>query len=192
MKKFLALMLAVLLAGCATVVKVDGEQVVNNRLAVKLPDAWNKLTTHGQPFETWTQEGASLDQLRFWAGVAPGSTLMTAPSGSLGQKAARVPTYAANMSPDQLVSLFELLYSADGSQVKITRIQPAKFAGEDGVRFEFALTRKISDLQLHGVGWVAVRKNELFAATFMAPELAFYQRLLPKAESVVASARIKG
>jgi hypothetical protein len=39
---------------------------------------------------------------------------------------------------------------------------------------------------------VSVRKNELFAATFVAPRLAFYPRLLPKAEAVVRSAEIKG
>ena len=59
------------------------------------------------------------------------------------------------------------------------------------MRFEFAVTRKSNDLQLKGIGWAAVRKNELYAATFTAPELAFYKRLLPKAEEVVKSARIK-
>jgi hypothetical protein len=37
-----------------------------------------------------------------------------------------------------------------------------------------------------------VRKDELFAATFGAPKLSFYARLLPKAEVVISSALIKG
>jgi len=41
MKKLLAILLVLLLAGCAAVVKVEGDQTLNNKLAVKLPDAWN-------------------------------------------------------------------------------------------------------------------------------------------------------
>jgi hypothetical protein len=33
--------------------------------------------------------------------------------------------------------------------------------------------------------------EELYAATFVAPRLSFYQRLLPMAEAVVQSARIR-
>ena len=52
------------------------------------------------------------------------------------------------------------------------------------------------DLNMLGVGWLAVRPDptwgeELFAATFVAPRLSFYQRLLPMAEEVVKTARIK-
>ena len=86
MKKLLALLIAVLLAGCAAVVKVEGDQVLNNKLAVKLPDAWNKLNYPGQPYEVWTQEGASLDQLRFWAGIQPGKQIMTAPPSPWGRR----------------------------------------------------------------------------------------------------------
>jgi hypothetical protein len=191
MKKLLALFLAVLLAGCAAVVKVEGDQVVKDRMSVRLPDAWNRIANTSEPYELWTQDGVTLDQLRMWAGIKPGQQLMRTPPGAAGQKDARVPTFVANMSPDQLVSLFEQMYSADGSRVKITRVEPGQFAGEKGVRFEFAVTKKGNDLLLKGVGWAAVRNNELFAATFTAPELAFFKRQLPKVEGVVASARIK-
>ena len=191
MKKILAILLAVLIAGCASVVKVEGDQVVNNKLAVKLPAAWNRIAIHQQLYELWTQDGVSLDQLRFWAGVTAGQALMKAPPTAMGQKAPRVPTFEANMTPDQLVSLFETMYAADGSQVKITRIEPGEFAGERGIGFEFIVIKKTTDLQLKGKGWAVVRKGELYAATFTAPELAFYKRLLPKAEAVVATARIK-
>lgn len=192
MKKLFALVLVAFLAGCAApVVKVEGEQLLNNKMAVKLPDAWNKLSYPGQPFEVWTQEGQSLDQLRFWAGVPVGKQIATLPPAAMGQKQARVPTFTANMAPDQLVSLFEIMYASDGSQVKITKIEPGSFAGASGVQFEFAITLKRNDLILRGIGWAAVRNNELYAATYYAPELAFYPRLMPKAEAVVKTALIK-
>ena len=43
------------------------------------------------------------------------------------------------------------------------------------------------------LGWPdPVYGEELYAATFVAPRLSFYQRLLPMAEAVVKTARIKG
>jgi hypothetical protein len=191
MKKLVTLALVLLLAGCAAVVKVEGDQTLNNKMALKLPEAWNRLNYPGQPYEVWTQEGASIDQLRFWAGVPVGKQIVSLPSAPMGQKAARVPTFTGNMTPDELVGLFEIMYSADGSQVKVTKIEPGTFAGAKGVRFELLVTAKKTDLQIRGVGWAAVRNNELYAATYTAPDLAFFKRLAPKAEAVVKTAAIK-
>jgi hypothetical protein len=194
MKKLLLILCVAALSACTTVVKVEGDQIVNGRLAVKLPDAWNKLTlpANKQPFEVWTQEGMTLDHLRFWAAIKPGQSLLNRPTNNTpaGEKAPRLPTYTKGMAPDQLVSLFETLYSADGSLVAINQVDAATFAGQPGVRFEFSVARKSDDVQLKGVGWVAVRGDELFAATFVAPRLSFFGRLLPKAEGVVKTAQI--
>ena len=197
MRKIIAsALLALVLAGCAGVTKMHGEQVVNQRLVVKVDEAWNRIDLPGnqQPYEMWTQEGLSLDHLRFWAAVKPGQPLMAVLPGSvpMGQTAPRVPTFTQNMAADQLVSLFEVLYAADGSLVTVTKIEPTQFAANRGLRFEFTVARKRDDLPLRGVGWIAVRNDELYAATFVAPRLTFFPRLLPKAESVVATARIRG
>ena len=195
MPRRLMLCLTLLMTGCASVVKVEGEQVVNQRLVVKVADAWNKLVTagEGQPFEAWTQDGLMLDHLRFWAAIKPGQTLLVAPSVPVGagRRALQVPTFRAGMSADELVALFELVYAADGSLVTLGKLEPVRFAGEAAVRFEFAVARKSDGVQLQGVGWVAVHQGMLFASTFVAPRLAFFGRLLPKAEAVVATARIR-
>jgi hypothetical protein len=196
MKKILIVLLLAFLSGCMSISKVEGDQVVNSRMAVKVTDAWNKVSPPGtkQPFDMWTQEGLTLDHLRLWAAIKPGQALLIRPAGNVpvGQKAPRVPTYESGMQLDQLVNLFEIMYSADGSIVNMTKVEPAVFAGEKGVRFEFAVTRKSDDVQLNGVGWVSQRKGELFAATFIAPKLSFFPRLLPKAESIVRTAQIRG
>ena len=176
-------------------VKVDGEQLINNRLSVILSEAWNKLSVPGnpQPYESWTQEGITLDHLRFWAAVRPGQELITVRTSTVmvGQKASRLPTYTAGMPPDQLVVLFETLYAADGSIVKTTRVGPAMFAGKKGIRFEFTGVGKRDGVQFNGVGWASVHNNDLYAATFVAPKLSFFDRLRPKAESVVSTAQIR-
>lgn len=200
MMRVVALALAAaLVAGCATVEKMEGDQVVNGALAVHLTQAWNKVEAReGDPYETWTQEGIPLDHLRFWGGVKPGQALMVRPmffSRAADSREPRVPTFRTGLSPEKLVSLFEELYASVGT-VTVTRVAPALFAGQKGVRFEFMLARRADDLDMRGVGWVAVRPDkdygeQLYAAVFAAPKLAFYDRLLPLAEAVVQSARIK-
>lgn len=195
MKKLSALLLAMLLAACTTIAKVEGEHLVNERLAVHVPAAWNKVVSpwDDEPYDTWTQEGLPLDHLRLWAGVRDGQALMAKPLVFFrgpDEKDKRVPTFRKGMAAHELVSLFESLYATSGT-VTLTRVAPEVFAGEKGVRFEFTLARRSDDLVLRGVGWAAVRGDELYAASFIAPRLAFYERLLPMAESVIATARVK-
>ncbi|MBA2674478.1 hypothetical protein [Ramlibacter sp.] len=190
-----AALLAMALAGCMSISKVDGEQVVQGKLAVQVSAAWNRMRDPWdvQPFETWTQEGLPLDHLRIWGGVAPGQPLVSKPVEYLpreDQRAQRVPTFRSNMPPEKLVNLFEELYAASGT-VQITRIEPTVFAGEKGVHFEFTLARREDDVMLQGAGWLAVRGGELYAATFVAPRMHFYPRLLPMAQAVVGTARIR-
>lgn len=195
MKKLLSVVaLAAALAACTTITKVEGDQVVRERMAVKLTSAWNKVAPPGsrQPFDTWTQEGIFLDELRLWAALKPGEPIVVPPPARSDlEKQKRVPTFTAGMSADQLVNLFETMYSMDGSLVQVTKVQPAPFAGGEGIRFEFTVARKRDDVQLLGVGWVRVHKGELYAATFVAPKLSFYARLAPKAEEIVRSAQVR-
>ena len=196
MKTFLTLLLALFLAACTTIAKVEGDQVVNNKMAVKVSAAWNKVTDpwDSGPYDMWTQEGVPLDHLRLWAGLESGKALVAKPTvffRAPGEKDPRYPTFTAGLPADKLVSLFEALYSNEGV-VTITRVEPTIFAGEKGVRFEFTLARRADDVMLKGVGWVAEHKKELYAATFAAPRMAFFPKLLPMAEAVVKTARIRG
>jgi len=196
MKTLWTLVLVVLVSACTSIAKIEGDQVVNNKLVVSVSDAWNKVTDpwENEPYDIWTQEGIPLDHLRLWGGVKSGKALVAKPTvlfRSPGEKDPRYPTFTAGLPPDKLVSLFEALYANEGA-VAITRVEPTVFAGEKGVRFEFTLARQADDVTLKGVGWAAIHKDELFAATFAAPRLAFFQRLLPMAEAVVKTARIRG
>lgn len=200
MKRLLVLLLVLLLAACANVQRMHGEEIVNDRLVVDVGESWNKVSDpwDADPYDTWTQEGVPLDHLRLWGGVRPGQPLMT--KAALFTRAAdakdpRVPTFRPGLGPEKLVSLFEELYATAGT-VTITRVEPTVFAGQKGVRFEFTLERRRDDLSMRGVGWVAVRADptwgeELYAATFVAPRLAFFDRLLPRAEAVVKTARVR-
>ncbi|MFN5939094.1 MAG: hypothetical protein ACK44C_01820, partial [Polaromonas sp.] len=62
MKKLVAVLLVLSLVACTSIVKVDGEQTIRNRMSLKLADAWNKvqLPNDRQPFDVWTQEGLTV------------------------------------------------------------------------------------------------------------------------------------
>jgi hypothetical protein len=200
MKTLLALLLAALLAACTSMARMEGDQVVNHKLAVHVTEAWNRVADpfDGEPYDTWTQEGIPLDHLRLWGGVQPGQPLMAKPMVFLrteDQRAPRVPTFKVGMTPEKLVSLFEELYATAGT-VTVTKMEPTLFAGHKGVRFEFTLARRHDDLTLRGVGWFAVKPDklvgeELYAATFVAPQAAFFARILPMAEAIVKSAHVR-
>ncbi|GAB3757032.1 hypothetical protein GCM10028796_00480 [Ramlibacter monticola] len=200
MKRLLVLLLAIALAACTSMARMEGEQVVNDRLVVHVPGAWNKVVDRSEktPYDTWTQEGMPLDHLRLWGGVRPGEPLVTkwaSYSRAADARDPRVPTFRTGLTPEKLVSLFEAVYAGAGT-VTITKVEPTVFADTPGVRFEFTLARRSDDLNMRGVGWVAARPDpvwgeELYAATFVAPRLSFYERLLPMAEEVVKTAHVR-
>ena len=141
LKRLAPLVLAFSLAACTTISKMEGDQVVNERLSVHVSSAWNKVSDPWEvdPYDTWTQEGIPLDHLRFWGGVRPGQPLMTKPavfSRAPDAKEPRVPTFRPGLTPEKLVSLFEELYATAGP-VTVTKVEPTVFAGQRGVRFEF-------------------------------------------------------
>lgn len=199
MKRLAVLLLALVLVACASIEKMDGEQVVNDRLVVHVPKAWNKVIDRWEvtPYDTWTQEGIPLDHLRFWGGVRPGQPLVVKYamySRAPDAKEPRVPTFRPGLAPEKLVRLFEELYASAGT-VTVTKVEPTVFAGQKGVRFEFTLLRRRDDLEMRGVVWAATRPDEVYgeelhAAAFVAPKLAFFDRLLPMAEAVVQTARV--
>jgi hypothetical protein len=196
MRALAAWLLVLALGACTSIARVGGDQVINGKLVVHVSEAWNKINDpwDGAPYDMWTQEGIPLDHLRLWAGVRPGQALVAKPTilfRAPGEKDPRYPTFTAGLPPDQLVNLFETLYANEGP-VQVTRIDPTVFAGQKGVRFEFTLARRADDVTLQGVGWAAVHQDELYAATFAAPRLTFFKRLLPMAEAVVKTARIRG
>ncbi|MEY4652662.1 MAG: hypothetical protein RI884_1243 [Pseudomonadota bacterium] len=187
------LVLVATLAACSTVVKIEGEQTLRGRMTVQVGQAWNRLAPSGleQPYEAWIQEGLALDHLRLWAGIRSGQPLMVTAPPAHGGKPLRVPVFRAGMAPDQLANLFEVLYAAEGSAVRLTRLEPVVFAGGPGLRFELLVVRSHDEVHLSVAGWVAVRDDQLHALSYAAPRLGFFRRGLPGVEAIAASVRVR-
>jgi len=192
MKKLaLSLVVVALLAGCAGVVKVGpGETVVGNKLAVTIDTAWNQFNGAGQqgPSTLWTVDGITVDNLRFYAGLKDGDLL--APNAPQA-KDARPLAFKAAMRPDEIVALYQGLYSRDGSSFTLDKMEPTEFVGSKGFRFQYTVVRKVDEVKLSGVAWVAVRDGQLYAMTYTAPRLGFFTRHSVQVEQIAKSARVK-
>lgn len=185
-----ALAMAVVSAGCAQLSHVkEGEAVLGNRLVVAVDKPWNQFEYgSGDRRPTWTQDGFTVDALKFYVGVKPGDLIAPTPAEPKGTKPLE---FKAGMSTQEIVTLFEGLYSRGGSTFSLQKITPQPFAAGAGFRFDFTGVRRADEVKLAGVGWVVVSQGELFAITYVAPQLSFFPRHLASAEAIARSARIR-
>lgn len=185
----IAVVLAVL-AGCASVAKVEtGEQVVGERLRVNLEGPWNRVDGPGLgPAQVWTMEGLPVDQLLVYSGIKNEELVHAAGGGQGGPK--KDFAFRSGMQPHEIVSMFEGMLTRDGSQFKLVKLEPASFGGDKGFRFEYSVIRRNDNVQLSGVGFGAVSKGELFALLYHAPRLAFFPRHQGRVEQIARSARV--
>jgi len=189
MKKLTLALSTLVLAGCVAIAKVDsGDRTVGDRLAVNIEGAWNHLQAPNLgPAQTWTREGLTVDQLLLYSGIKDGELVHA--SGNIAKQKDFV--FRAGMMPDEIVAMFEGMLTRDGSSFKLTKLEPSLFGGLKGFRFDYALTRKVDNVVLSGMGWGTVSKGELFAIVYMAPRLVFFSRHAAQVEKIALSAKVK-
>ena len=187
MRPILMLILAGVLAACATATKMDtGEQAIGERMFVTLEGPWNQLNMPGlAPAQVWTMEGLPIDRLLLYSGIKNEDKV--APAGGAGKDF----VFRSSMQPDEIVALFEGMLTRDGSQFRLVKLEPSSFAGDKGFRFDYSLVRRGDNAQLSGVGFATVNKGELFALLYHAPRLTFFPRHQPRVEQIARSARVK-
>lgn len=192
MKRLLWLFAVLLVAGCATptVSKVEqGDQVVAERLAVKLDGPWNRFDGLGAfPVPTWTVEGVTVDRLQFFVGIKDGKTLV--PQNDAAREK-RPLTFRASMQPHEIVALFQTMLTADGSTFDLVKLDPVTFLGGPGFRFEYSLVRRVDEVRLSGFGYARVNNGELHAILYQAPRLGFYPRYQPQVERMAQTASLR-
>jgi hypothetical protein len=186
MKRILIAALLLVLSGCASVAKVEsGERAVGERLVLMLEGAWNHVSAPGMgPAQVWTMEGLPVDQLLIYSGIKDGEAVHAAGGGQQKSFAFR-----AGMQPDEIVAMFEGMLTRDGSSFKLMKLEPAAFGGK-GFHFEYTLTRRVDHVQLSGIGYGAVSKDELFALLYAAPRIEFFPRHRARVEGIARSVKI--
>jgi hypothetical protein len=185
------LLLALALAGCAAVSKVNtGETLVKNRLSVTVDTAWNQFERGmGDNTPTWTVEGITVDALQFYVGIKDGELIAATPNNGKGVLPLK---FRSDMQPADIVALYQGLFTRDGSSFTLDKLEPAEFVATRGFRFEYSLTRKVDDVRLRGVAYAAVRNGELFVINYSAPRLAFFPKYAAQVEALARTAKVKG
>lgn len=192
----LAALLLVLasLTACTTITKVGPGQVTVKDLSMKLEGPWNKFDSSALVLfqapgatEIWTREGFTLDVLAFYCGIKDGEPIGT----SLPRTTKKMPVFRQKMAPHEIVEAFETVVTQDGSSFKVGKLEPVRFAGGDGFRFEYELRRKGDSLLFNGVGYATVANRQLYLMAYSAPRTYYFQKLVPGLESAVRTASIK-
>jgi hypothetical protein len=194
----IAALLAVLSA-CAPMAtqKVDAGAKTVERMMVDLDGAWNEVTVAEWnsnlratldigPAHVWTMEGLPIDRLLIYSGIKDGQAIHPEPSD------AKLKTFKfrSGMQADEIVALFEGMLTRDGSSFKLLKLEPAAFGGGKGLRFEYAVVRKVDNVPLSGLAYATVNDGELFAIVYSAPRLGFFPRYRGQVEHIAHSARI--
>jgi hypothetical protein len=192
MKRWMVVLGALLLAGCAQptwVAVAPGETVVQERFSVRADASWSRLDGLNEPkHEVWTSDGIPLDQLHFHTGITAGESLVVIKDRPADKP---IPRFRSDMQAQDVTELYESFATRDGSVFKLEKLAPARFAGEDGFRFEFSRVRKGDNVRMRGLGYGAIHRGELFLMVFEAPRIHYFAKHLEQVEAIAASIRIR-
>lgn len=163
--------------------------VAKSSLTVTPDAAWNRATARpGRHAETWTFDGIPLNDLTFYGGVEDNRTLFK----EVNKRERPLPRFSATMLPTDVPQLFENSYRiALGTPAfTLEQVEPATFAGRPGFRFRYSFVLQGEEVKRNGEATGAIIAGRLYLVTFEAPTLHYFDRDLPRARAVVASARL--
>ena len=167
----------------------QGEVVVCERLAVRHDGAWSRLDGTREPkHEVWTSDGMPLDQLHFHTGITEGESLVVVKDRPADKP---IPRFRKDMQAQDVVELYESFATRDGSVFTLEKLAPARFADEDGFRFEFSRVRKRDEVRTRGVAYGAIHRGELFLVVFEAPRIHYFAKHLARVEALAQTARVR-
>jgi hypothetical protein len=191
MRRILIVVTALVLASCAqwTAVGPGRTPVAGGKISVEPSIAWNKRNLFGQNdgVEIWTQHGPVLDELCFYAAVAPGQPIFGGP------KKDENPKFQKGMTAVDVMDLYmaSLEKVASARAIQPRGLSPARFAGSDGFRFQIGYALKDDvDRELTAIG--TIRDDKLYLIVWEGTRLYHYQRNLAEFEKIAASAQISG
>lgn len=185
---------ALSLAGClgsyALVPPQTSVAVADSPLRVTPGLAWNRAPAPagpGKSAELWTRDGALLNELTFYGGIADGKPLFR----EVDKRERPLPRFRSTMLPQEIVELVESSYRvASGSPAfTVARLEPMIFAGRPGFRFDYEFVLQGDEVKRKGRATGAVIDGRLYLMTFEAPAIHYFGRDIAEYERIVASAK---
>ena len=184
---------AIALAACTTVSEVKpGEPVlINGSLQVRPSHSWSQVSTfslYGAHVVVWTMDGPELNKLCFVAGLENDKSIHADRPGKTPE-----PRFRSNMTPTEVMELFEAAYSRPVTTPVIFRtsgLRPAKFAGRDGFRFEYAFVDQADEVERKGIAVGTIHQGKLYLAFYHGARIHYFGKNLPEVEAVIGSAKL--
>lgn len=162
--------------------------VADSRLSVIPSRDWNQLGTRiGKNTETWTLDGAQLNDVTFYGGIAAGMPLVKERS----KKRDPLPKFTTETLLVEIPELLERTYrSSKGiGTFALASTEPVMFLGHAGVRFTYEYTDD-DELTRRGEAKAAIVDGKLYMISFDAPRLNYFGKVLNDYQALTDSATI--
>ena len=162
--------------------------VAESNVSVTPSRDWNRLSARiGKNAESWTLDGAQLNDVTFYGGIAPGNPLVKERS----KKKEPLPKFTGTTLLVEVPELLETTYRAykQIGTFAVTSTDPVKFLGQDGVRFTYTYTDS-DELTRKGEARATIIKGNLYMITFDAPRLHYFDRTIGDFHALVDTASL--
>lgn len=161
--------------------------VADDGFAVTPSQDWNRLDGNaGKRTETWTLDGAQLNDLTFYGGIEPGRPLVR----ERNKKSDPLPKFTATTLAVEIPELLEGTYRTykDSANFEVTATEPARFLGQEGISFAYQYLDG-EHLIRKGEGRAAIVEGRLYMITFDAPRLRYFDRSVAEFRRIADSAK---
>lgn len=191
--RFFVLALVLGLAGCVpsyTLVQPGQTEVAKKALTVQPTTSWNRIPKGPGDTaweEAWTKNGPLLDTVAFVGGLPDGDTLVRQ------EKKAdkKVPTFRADMSPQDLVSMIESSYRIGGISVfEIAGVEPTQFVGQPAIKMDYSYVPS-DGLPRRGRCVMSVADSKLYLMKLEGAASHYFDASVPEFEAMVGSASLR-
>lgn len=163
--------------------------VAESSLTVTPSRDWNQLRTRiGKKTETWTLDGAVLNDVTFFGGIEPGNPLVR----ERNKKREPLPKFTRTTLLAEVPELLERTYRAykHSGSFQVTAVEPIRFLENDAVLFSFEFADE-DQLTRRGEARAAIINGKLYMMTFEAPRLNYFGKLIADFRQLADSATLK-
>jgi len=163
--------------------------VAKSSMRVTPSSAWNRWSARpSKKGEIWTLDGVSLNELSFYAGIAPGEAIFK----ERNKKDKPLPKFSAQMLAPEIVQLFEATsrITLATSLFEIDSVEPTTFLGKPGVRFTYHYSVQGDELRRNGEGRAAVINGKLYLSNFAAPAIHYFDASIGEVRGIMDGATL--
>jgi hypothetical protein len=163
--------------------------VAKSKLSVTRVGEWNRWSRRpSAKGELWTQNGVNIDNLGFYGGISGGEPLLK----ERQKKEKPLPKFAADMLLTDIPQLYEQTsrIALATPLFEITKVEPVRFLGHEGVQFAFRFTAEDDDVERLGEARAAIVGGKLYMIDFAAPSLHYFDAQIGDVRRIMDSARL--